>query len=193
RPAAAALLGSVGTHLAHRSKRRHRCSVCGREFSRPSRLVDHMTAHTGEKPYSCSLCSKRFTKKINVAVHQRVHTGEKPYSCPDCGVSYAQPASAHRRPAVSVPHLSQDLQAAQLAQRAPADALGRPLPVPAVQQELQPRPRAHLPRGRALGGSAVLLRHLPEEPERSPSLQEAHEEARAAASRAEGGRDLLDQ
>uniref|UniRef100_A0A3B4GC41 C2H2-type domain-containing protein n=1 Tax=Pundamilia nyererei TaxID=303518 RepID=A0A3B4GC41_9CICH len=75
---------------AHRSKRRHRCSVCGREFSRPSRLVDHMTAHTGEKPYSCSLCSKRFTKKINVAVHQRVHTGEKPYSCPDCGVSYAQ-------------------------------------------------------------------------------------------------------
>ncbi|XP_041843484.1 zinc finger protein 436-like isoform X2 [Melanotaenia boesemani] len=72
------------------SKRRHRCSVCGREFSRPSRLADHVASHSGFKPHSCSVCGKRFTKKINVFIHQRVHTGEKPYFCPDCGASYAQ-------------------------------------------------------------------------------------------------------
>nr|XP_020473047.1 zinc finger protein 708-like [Monopterus albus] len=75
---------------SRQSKCRHCCSVCGREFSRPSRLADHMFMHSGDKPYSCSVCGKRFTKKINMTVHQRVHTGEKPYSCPDCGVSYAQ-------------------------------------------------------------------------------------------------------
>ncbi|MED6239535.1 hypothetical protein ATANTOWER_007709 [Ataeniobius toweri] len=71
-------------------KRRHRCSICDREFAGPSRLADHVATHYGYKPHSCSICGKRFTKKVNVLVHQRVHTGEKPYSCPDCGVSYAQ-------------------------------------------------------------------------------------------------------
>ncbi|XP_043972046.1 zinc finger protein 2 homolog isoform X2 [Gambusia affinis] len=71
-------------------KRRHRCSLCGREFAGPARLADHVATHYGYKPHSCAVCGKRFTKKVNVLVHQRVHTGEKPYSCPDCGVSYAQ-------------------------------------------------------------------------------------------------------
>ncbi|KAK2845172.1 hypothetical protein Q5P01_011831 [Channa striata] len=84
------------TESSRQSKCRYRCSVCGRDFSRPSRLADHMNTHSGEKPYSCSVCGKCFTKKINMVVHQRVHTGEKPYSCPDCGVSYAQPGCLRR-------------------------------------------------------------------------------------------------
>ncbi|TKS82743.1 Zinc finger protein 12 [Collichthys lucidus] len=92
---------------SRQSKRRHCCSVCGREFCRPSRLLDHMATHSGDKPHSCSVCGKRFTKKINVTVHQRVHTGEKPYSCPDCGLSYAQLGCLRRhrlRHAAEKPH-----------------------------------------------------------------------------------------
>ncbi|MEQ2173312.1 hypothetical protein GOODEAATRI_030843, partial [Goodea atripinnis] len=52
-------------------KRRHRCSICDREFAGPSRLADHVATHYGYKPHSCSICGKRFTKKVNVLVHQR--------------------------------------------------------------------------------------------------------------------------
>lgn len=66
----------------------------------------------------------------------------------------------------------------------------------ALQQELQPGPRTHLPRGRALGRSAVLLLHLQEEPEWSEAFPQTHEETRdakvtAATSRDEGSGDDL--
>lgn len=90
----------------------------------------------------------------------------------------ATPAAAHRRPAVRVLHLRQDLQTAELAQEPPADALRSPLPVSALQQELQPGPRAHLPRGHALRHPALLLQHLQEEPEWRQDLPQPHEETR---------------
>uniref|UniRef100_A0A3Q3KX01 Zinc finger protein 2 homolog n=1 Tax=Labrus bergylta TaxID=56723 RepID=A0A3Q3KX01_9LABR len=86
----------------------HPCSVCGRVFSRPSRLADHLASHAGEKRHSCSVCGKRFAKKINLTSHLRVHTGEKPYSCPHCGVSYAQMSCLRRhlpRHAAEKPHV----------------------------------------------------------------------------------------
>ncbi|KAM9807363.1 zinc finger protein 420-like isoform X2 [Syngnathus typhle] len=89
-------------------KRRHRCMLCERDFTCPSRLSDHMAAHFGEKPHVCPVCSKRFSKKINVKVHQRVHTGEKPYACPDCDARYAQLGCLRRhrlRHAPQKPHV----------------------------------------------------------------------------------------
>ncbi|XP_011484184.1 oocyte zinc finger protein XlCOF28 isoform X3 [Oryzias latipes] len=90
------------------SKPRHRCSECGQEFSRPSRLADHVASHSGVKRHSCSICGKRFTKKFNLRIHQRVHTGEKPYSCPDCSASFAQQGCLRRhrlQHAAKKPHL----------------------------------------------------------------------------------------
>uniref|UniRef100_A0A4W5JXI3 C2H2-type domain-containing protein n=1 Tax=Hucho hucho TaxID=62062 RepID=A0A4W5JXI3_9TELE len=100
-----------------RTKKPHLCSVCGKEFPKPSKLVAHLRTHsgekpfrcsvcgrgfstggitlqrhllthTGEKPYFCSVCGKRFIQRGNLLKHQKVHTGEKPYSCSMCGRSF---------------------------------------------------------------------------------------------------------
>ncbi|KAK9766335.1 hypothetical protein K7432_004658 [Basidiobolus ranarum] len=53
----------------------YRCTVCRREFQRPSTLRTHMYSHTGEKPFHCSFegCSKRFSVESNMRRHLRLH------------------------------------------------------------------------------------------------------------------------
>eukprot|EP01083_Nonionella_stella_P009437 27197_1 len=49
------------------------CPFCGKKFSRPVYLKDHIRSHTGEKPYECVLCSKKFSAKRNLTQHLKVH------------------------------------------------------------------------------------------------------------------------
>uniref|UniRef100_A0A3P8TTB5 C2H2-type domain-containing protein n=1 Tax=Amphiprion percula TaxID=161767 RepID=A0A3P8TTB5_AMPPE len=69
----------------------HRCSICGREFDRPSRLYAqlgclrrHRLQHATEKPHRCSHCGRGFVQRRYLIQHERTHTGERPFSCPLC-------------------------------------------------------------------------------------------------------------
>lgn len=85
---------------------------CGRRFSTPGNLKDHLNEHSGEQPYSCSFedcphrfrskqhlcrhmkkherahtctfegCNKRFAFRERLIVHQKIHSDERPLSCP---------------------------------------------------------------------------------------------------------------
>lgn len=66
------------------------CEVCGKKFSRESKIIIHMRVHTKEKPYSCDICNKAFSQKYNLVNHIRVHTKERPYICKICNKAFSQ-------------------------------------------------------------------------------------------------------
>ncbi|EGV65013.1 hypothetical protein CANTEDRAFT_113303 [Yamadazyma tenuis ATCC 10573] len=54
---------------------RNKCSVCQKQFKRPSSLQTHMYSHTGEKLFKCPWidCGKFFSVKSNMTRHYRLH------------------------------------------------------------------------------------------------------------------------
>lgn len=54
---------------------KHVCTLCNKEFSYKSVLIEHMKHHTDEKPYLCSFCGKGFRQKGSLGYHVRYHTG----------------------------------------------------------------------------------------------------------------------
>lgn len=54
-------------------RRRHRCSECGKAFTRASHLSRHRLTHTGERPHRCASCGKAFSQKVHLQAHLRRH------------------------------------------------------------------------------------------------------------------------
>ncbi|KAJ6586452.1 hypothetical protein DFH09DRAFT_1143407 [Mycena vulgaris] len=63
-----------------KSRRFHLCSVCGKDFDRPSTLQTHLNIHTKEHWYACGLgeCGKMFNTNSNAKRHQRTHGAPGP-------------------------------------------------------------------------------------------------------------------
>lgn len=51
----------------------HKCSVCGKTFSKHSHLISHRRFHTRERPFKCEACGKTFRWSSNLARHVKNH------------------------------------------------------------------------------------------------------------------------
>lgn len=72
-------------------KKLHVCSVCGKSYTRPSRLKEHFKIHTSEKLQRCSVCAKAFTTTTNLRAHEKIHMANKPHPCSICPRSFLRP------------------------------------------------------------------------------------------------------
>ncbi|XP_011355662.1 zinc finger protein 445 [Pteropus vampyrus] len=57
-------------------KKCHRCSICGKAFSKTSQLISHKRFHTRERPFKCTECGKTFRWSSNLARHMKKHLSD---------------------------------------------------------------------------------------------------------------------
>src|SRR5262249_22951201 len=71
--------------VGHVKEKPHKCSECGKAFSRKDHLSRHMIIHNEQRPYSCRICARAFSQKVYLTRHEQTHGAEKPFSCSACG------------------------------------------------------------------------------------------------------------
>jgi hypothetical protein len=88
---------NVKSNLKREEMKPHLCPTCGRRFSKPHNLRQHMNVHV-EKPqrvtFKCDQCDKTFLSRLTLKLHIRtVHDRDsivRWYTCPQpgCGTKY---------------------------------------------------------------------------------------------------------
>ncbi|KAM5234090.1 zinc finger protein 445 isoform 1-T3 [Hipposideros larvatus] len=66
----------TGPQAIPMEKKCHRCSTCGKDFSKTSQLVSHKRFHTRERPFKCKQCGKTFRWTSNLARHMKSHASD---------------------------------------------------------------------------------------------------------------------
>lgn len=73
RSSSASSTGTLG--MTEETARRNRCTLCEKQFKRPSSLQTHIYSHTGEKPFKCTWnnCGRLFSVRSNMIRHRKLH------------------------------------------------------------------------------------------------------------------------
>ncbi|CAK1550193.1 unnamed protein product [Leptosia nina] len=73
-------------HLIDAHNSGHKCSYCGKLFTRESFMKDHIRrTHLKEKNVECGICSAKFFNNILLKRHMVKHSGVKNFHCDVCG------------------------------------------------------------------------------------------------------------
>lgn len=76
-------------HLITAHASGHKCSYCGKLFTRNSFMDNHIRrTHLKEKNVQCSLCNERFFDSALLKMHMVKHIGERNFHCDVCGKKF---------------------------------------------------------------------------------------------------------
>ncbi|XP_049883322.1 zinc finger protein 62 homolog [Pectinophora gossypiella] len=79
----------VQRHLINRHGTGHKCSYCGKLFTRHSFMSNHVRRlHLKEKNVECSVCFERFFDSQRLKMHMIKHIGERNFHCDFCGKKF---------------------------------------------------------------------------------------------------------
>ncbi|XP_053688875.1 zinc finger protein 665-like [Sabethes cyaneus] len=82
------LLSSEGLKLhlrGHSEDQLVMCELCGKGFSQPYRLREHMTRHARESnEQRCRICNRAFRDPAKLELHLKSHSGETEFCCTPC-------------------------------------------------------------------------------------------------------------
>ena len=54
-------------------ERRYACELCGKQFTLPHHLTNHMATHSIDRHYICYVCDKQFTHAFSLKRHMKTH------------------------------------------------------------------------------------------------------------------------
>ncbi len=62
-------------YLGHLNIKQHACQYCGKRFSLPQYLTEHIYIHTGKKPFVCPFpgCGKSYRQAGKLSLHRKKH------------------------------------------------------------------------------------------------------------------------
>lgn len=67
----------------------HKCSYCGKMFTRNSFMKDHVRrTHLKEKNIPCSICNEKFFDNYLLKMHMVKHEGDRKFTCTVCGKAF---------------------------------------------------------------------------------------------------------
>ncbi|XP_030033831.2 zinc finger protein 62 isoform X2 [Manduca sexta] len=76
-------------HLIKVHDEGHKCTYCGRMFTRNSFMKDHIRrTHLKEKNVPCSVCNEKFFDNYLLRMHMVKHEGERKFTCEVCGKAF---------------------------------------------------------------------------------------------------------
>lgn len=76
-------------HLIKMHNVGHKCSYCGKMFTRNSFMKDHVRrTHLKEKNIPCSICNEKFFDNYLLRMHMVKHEGDRKFSCTVCGKAF---------------------------------------------------------------------------------------------------------
>lgn len=81
--------------------KKYRCEEkgCGKAYSRPCLLNQHIRTHSNERPFTCNECGKSFFRDSHLRVHLWTHSDDKPLKCTVCSKGFvtSQQLSRHMK------------------------------------------------------------------------------------------------
>lgn len=67
----------------------HKCTYCGKMFTRNSFMKDHIRrTHLKEKDVPCTVCGEKFFDNYCLKLHMVKHKGERNFTCEVCGKAF---------------------------------------------------------------------------------------------------------
>ncbi|XP_017110636.1 serendipity locus protein H-1 [Drosophila elegans] len=84
------LAASVPQETGSKTRRKHFCDKCNRDFNSYNALKYHQYTHNQQRSHKCDNCERSFYTQSALKAHERTHSGVKPFKCEKCDFKFRQ-------------------------------------------------------------------------------------------------------